>query len=176
MEYDVSNDDKFNERRIGLDHLSFEVDDRDELASWVTHLDAKGVDHSGINDTDFGPVVAFRDPDNIQLEFFVHPRVDQVTELLSDENSEDARRMLNEAELRGRSQAEANWADAATTSAVSRRAHRRRVSALAGPNEVLVSSTLRDLVIASGLDFEERGTHQLKGVAGEWRLFAVASA
>jgi class 3 adenylate cyclase len=50
------------------------------------------------------------------------------------------------------------------------------VSALAGPNEVLVSSTLRDLVIASGLDFEERGTHQLKGVAGEWRLFAVASA
>jgi glyoxylase I family protein len=108
MEYDVSDGDKFDERRIGLDHLSFEVDDRDELPSWVTHLDAKGVNHSGINDTDFGPVVAFRDPDNIQLEFFVHPRVDQVTELLSDENSEDARRMLDEAELRGRSQAEAN--------------------------------------------------------------------
>jgi class 3 adenylate cyclase len=50
-----------------------------------------------------------------------------------------------------------------------------RVSALAGPNEVLVSSTLRDLVIGSGLDFEERGSHQLKGVPGEWRLFAVAS-
>jgi class 3 adenylate cyclase/pimeloyl-ACP methyl ester carboxylesterase len=50
-----------------------------------------------------------------------------------------------------------------------------RVSALAGPNEVLVSSTLRDLVIGSGLDFEERGTHELKGVPGEWRLFAVAS-
>ena len=50
-----------------------------------------------------------------------------------------------------------------------------RVSALAGPNEVLVSSTLRDLVIGSGLEFEERGAHELKGVPGEWRLFAVAS-
>lgn len=49
-----------------------------------------------------------------------------------------------------------------------------RVSALAGPNEVLVSSTLRDLVIGSGLEFEDRGTHQLKGVPGEWRLSAVA--
>jgi class 3 adenylate cyclase len=50
-----------------------------------------------------------------------------------------------------------------------------RVSALAGPNDVLVSSTLRDLVIGSGLEFEERGAHQLKGVPGEWHLFAVAS-
>ena len=48
-----------------------------------------------------------------------------------------------------------------------------RVSALAGPNEVLVSSTLRDLVIGSGLEFEERGTHELKGVPGEWRISAV---
>ncbi|OBI21964.1 hydrolase [Mycobacterium sp. E2327] len=51
-----------------------------------------------------------------------------------------------------------------------------RVSALAGPNDVLVSSTLRDLVIGSGLEFEDRGTHQLKGVPGEWRLFAVAAS
>jgi len=51
-----------------------------------------------------------------------------------------------------------------------------RVSALAGANDVLVSNTLRDLVIGSGLEFEERGTHQLKGVPGEWHLFAVASA
>ena len=50
-----------------------------------------------------------------------------------------------------------------------------RVSALAGANEVLVSSTLRDLVIGSGLEFEERGAHQLKGVPGEWQIFAVAS-
>jgi hypothetical protein len=51
-----------------------------------------------------------------------------------------------------------------------------RVSALAGPNDVLVSSTLRDLVIGSGLEFEERGAHELKGVPGEWRLYAVTSA
>ena len=50
-----------------------------------------------------------------------------------------------------------------------------RVSALAGTNDVLVSSTMRDLVIGSGLEFEDRGTHQLKGVPGEWQLFAVAS-
>jgi class 3 adenylate cyclase/pimeloyl-ACP methyl ester carboxylesterase len=50
-----------------------------------------------------------------------------------------------------------------------------RVSALAGPNDVLVSSTLRDLVIGSGLEFEDRGAYELKGVPGEWRLFAVAS-
>ncbi len=48
-----------------------------------------------------------------------------------------------------------------------------RVSALAGPNDVLVSSTLRDLVIGSGLEFEDRGSHNLKGVPGEWRLSAV---
>jgi len=49
-----------------------------------------------------------------------------------------------------------------------------RVSALAGPNDVLVSSTLRDLVIGSGLAFEDRGAHELKGVPGEWQLFAAA--
>jgi class 3 adenylate cyclase len=50
-----------------------------------------------------------------------------------------------------------------------------RVSALAGPNDVLVSSTLRDLVIGSGIDFDDRGAHELKGVPGEWRLFAVTT-
>lgn len=51
-----------------------------------------------------------------------------------------------------------------------------RVSALAAANEIVVSSTLRDLVIGSGLEFEDRGEHRLKGVPGEWRLFAVASS
>jgi class 3 adenylate cyclase len=48
-----------------------------------------------------------------------------------------------------------------------------RVGALASPGEVLVSSTVRDLVVGSGLEFEDRGAHQLKGVPGEWRLLAV---
>jgi class 3 adenylate cyclase len=49
-----------------------------------------------------------------------------------------------------------------------------RVGAKAEPGEVLVSSTVTDLVVGSGLEFRERGTHALKGVPGEWRLFAVA--
>jgi class 3 adenylate cyclase/alpha-beta hydrolase superfamily lysophospholipase len=49
-----------------------------------------------------------------------------------------------------------------------------RVMARAGPGEVLVSSTVKDLVVGSGIDFQERGSHDLKGVPGEWRLFAVA--
>jgi class 3 adenylate cyclase len=48
-----------------------------------------------------------------------------------------------------------------------------RVVAQAGPGEVLVSSTVKDLVARSGIDFEDRGTHSLKGVPGEWHLFAV---
>jgi len=49
-----------------------------------------------------------------------------------------------------------------------------RIAALAGPGEVLVSSTVKDLVAGSDLDFEDRGVAELKGVPGEWRLFAVA--
>ena len=48
-----------------------------------------------------------------------------------------------------------------------------RVSALAGPGEVLVSSTVKDLVVGSGIEFGERGEHELKGVPGTWTLFAV---
>jgi len=50
-----------------------------------------------------------------------------------------------------------------------------RVSAKAGPSEILVSRTVCDLVVGSGLRFEDRGTHVLKGVPGEWQLFAVSS-
>jgi class 3 adenylate cyclase len=48
-----------------------------------------------------------------------------------------------------------------------------RVAALAGPGEVFASSTVKDLVVGSGIDFETRGSHTLKGVPDEWRLFAV---
>jgi class 3 adenylate cyclase len=49
-----------------------------------------------------------------------------------------------------------------------------RVASAAEPGEVLVSSTVKDLVAGSGIEFEDRGLHQLKGVPGEWRLFSVA--
>jgi class 3 adenylate cyclase len=45
--------------------------------------------------------------------------------------------------------------------------------ALAGAGEVLVSSTVKDLVAGSGIQFEDRGTHVLKGIPDEWRLFRV---
>jgi class 3 adenylate cyclase len=50
-----------------------------------------------------------------------------------------------------------------------------RVAALAGPGEVLVSRTVKDLVAGSGLQFEDRGSHTLKGLPDEWRLFAVGA-
>jgi class 3 adenylate cyclase/pimeloyl-ACP methyl ester carboxylesterase len=48
-----------------------------------------------------------------------------------------------------------------------------RVLALANAGDVLVSSTVKDLVVGSGLDFADRGTHELRGVPGEWRLYAL---
>jgi class 3 adenylate cyclase len=51
-----------------------------------------------------------------------------------------------------------------------------RVAANAQPGEVLVSSTVRDLVAGSGLTFEDRGSHELKGIPGEWRLYAVTQS
>jgi class 3 adenylate cyclase len=50
-----------------------------------------------------------------------------------------------------------------------------RIAALAGPGEVLVSSTVKDLVAGSDLRFEDRGEHDLKGVPEPWRLFAVVA-
>jgi class 3 adenylate cyclase len=50
-----------------------------------------------------------------------------------------------------------------------------RVSALAGPSEVLVSRTVKDLVAGSGLEFDERGAHELKGVPDTWELYAAAA-
>lgn len=50
-----------------------------------------------------------------------------------------------------------------------------RVGALAAPGEVLVSNTVKDLVVGSGIEFEDRGERELKGVPGSWRLWAVAA-
>lgn len=49
-----------------------------------------------------------------------------------------------------------------------------RVGAIAGGGEVLVSSTVKDLVVGSGIEFDDRGMHSLKGIPGDWHLFAVA--
>lgn len=48
-----------------------------------------------------------------------------------------------------------------------------RIAGLAGPGEVMVSSTVRDLVAGSGLTFEDRGEQSLRGIPGQWRIHAV---
>jgi class 3 adenylate cyclase len=49
-----------------------------------------------------------------------------------------------------------------------------RIGALAGPNEVLVSQTVKDLVVGSGFSFLDAGEHELKGVPDRWHLYRVA--
>jgi class 3 adenylate cyclase len=51
-----------------------------------------------------------------------------------------------------------------------------RVASLAQPEDVLVSSTVKDLVAGSEIGFEDRGSHELKGIPGKWRLYAVSRA
>jgi glyoxylase I family protein len=62
----------FDEFRPGLDHLEFLVAQRGDLSTWVTRLDELGVPHSGVKEPPYtaNAMLTFRDPDNIQLEFF----------------------------------------------------------------------------------------------------------
>jgi glyoxylase I family protein len=64
--------DVFDEFRIGLDHLEFLVADRDDLDNWARRLDELGIPHSGVKKPSYtgNTMLTFRDPDNIQLEFF----------------------------------------------------------------------------------------------------------
>lgn len=64
---------EFDERRTGLDHLAFGVATRDELDAWVHRLDAASIDNNGVQITPATgyTLVAFRDPDGIQLELYL---------------------------------------------------------------------------------------------------------
>ena len=65
-------DDRFNEFRIGLDHLSFTAPSEDALQSFAEQLQTSGVDTKGVETYHTGnQYVAFRDPDNIQLEYWL---------------------------------------------------------------------------------------------------------
>jgi class 3 adenylate cyclase len=65
------------------------------------------------------------------------------------------------------------FARSSTPSAPNRRPCSGRAAALAQPGEVLVSRTVKDLVAGSGIEFADRGEKELKGVPGEWRVYAV---
>ena len=65
--------DRFSEFRVGMDHLSFGVETRQELENWAKRLDDLGIAHGDIVDADYGSGLSFRDPDNNALEFFAPP-------------------------------------------------------------------------------------------------------
>jgi glyoxylase I family protein len=64
---------RFDEMRIGLDHLSFLVPSRAALEEWERHLDERGVTYTPIAEAPYGSVLVSRDPDNIQLELLSNP-------------------------------------------------------------------------------------------------------
>jgi catechol-2,3-dioxygenase len=70
-QHDHNDGSAFDERRVGLDHLAFDVPDRETLDAWVIRLDELGIAHSGITEEEPWDVLVFRDPDNIQLELFL---------------------------------------------------------------------------------------------------------
>ncbi len=67
---DLKTAEAFDERRPGLDHVSFACANRSQLEQWERKLDELGIAHGGIVDAPYGSGVSFRDPDNIALEFF----------------------------------------------------------------------------------------------------------
>ena len=83
VSHDVTGGDEFDERRVGLDHLAFDVSDRAELNAWVAHLDALGVENTGVIEAHYGDTVVFRDPDNTQLELFVFNQDANLAELFA---------------------------------------------------------------------------------------------
>jgi glyoxylase I family protein len=66
----AASSEPFNERNVGLDHVSFGCADRAELERRASRLDELGIEHGGIKDASYGSGVSFRDPDGIALEFF----------------------------------------------------------------------------------------------------------
>jgi glyoxylase I family protein len=66
--------DVFDEYRTGLDHFAFSVSSAAELQSWEKKLEQLGATYSPATQTPIGSVIAFRDPDNIQLEFWLPPQ------------------------------------------------------------------------------------------------------
>jgi catechol 2,3-dioxygenase-like lactoylglutathione lyase family enzyme len=72
-QYREGSGDCSDELRTGLDHFAFGVSSRAELDDWARELDARGVAHEPVADTPIGSLLVFRDPDNIQLEFWHSP-------------------------------------------------------------------------------------------------------
>ena len=70
-QYPASPDGAFSELRTGLDHFAFAVASRADLEAWEGELERRGIPFTPIAETPIGTVIVFRDPDNIQLEFWL---------------------------------------------------------------------------------------------------------
>jgi glyoxylase I family protein len=70
-QYPTRRADSFDEFRTGLDHFAFGVATRAELENWQRELSSRGITFTPIAETPIGSVIVFRDPDNIQLEFWL---------------------------------------------------------------------------------------------------------
>ena len=68
-QHDANPGTPFDERRVGLDHLSWTVQSREQLDAWLERLEERQIPHSGISEHAMWDVLVFRDPDNVQLEF-----------------------------------------------------------------------------------------------------------
>jgi glyoxylase I family protein len=78
--HETNSGESFDESRTGLDHLEFLVARRDDLDQWAARLDELGIEHSGVNAPSHtrNAMLTFRDPDNIQLEFFWRAPADPI--------------------------------------------------------------------------------------------------
>lgn len=80
-QHDANPGSPFDERRVGLDHLSWNVDSREELDAWLVRLNERSIENSGITEGDMWDVLVFRDPDNVQLEFvYIKPAASSLME------------------------------------------------------------------------------------------------
>ena len=70
-QYHGRDGDGFDEFRTGMDHFAFGVENRAALEEWERELSARGITYTPITETPIGSVIVFRDPDNIQLEFWL---------------------------------------------------------------------------------------------------------
>ena len=66
--HDANEGELFSETKTGLDHVGFNVPNRAALDAWIAWFDELGVEHGEVEEAPYGNLVAFRDPDNIQLE------------------------------------------------------------------------------------------------------------
>lgn len=69
-QHDGGRQTRFDPLVPGLDHVGFACPSRADLESWVAHLESLGIEHSGIQDANYGSAISFKDPDGNALEFF----------------------------------------------------------------------------------------------------------